>query len=77
MYVPNLIGTPATTQQSPAATPGAQGDLQAQWAEYYRSLGYGAYYGQQGGGAAPAQGQQPPTTTAANGDQKVCSVVLS
>lgn len=50
--------------QAPAGAAGAQqgADVQAQWAEYYRSLGYGAYYGQQGAGAA-AQAS-PPTTTA-------------
>lgn len=59
-----------TTAQQPQAQ---AGDPQAQWAEYYRSLGY-AYYGQQGQQNPAASGQtpQPPTTTAApNGEQKV------
>ena len=68
------LGSPAP-QQAPAAAGQAAGDIQAQWAEYYRSLGY-TYYGQQGqqgGPAAPGQGgpgQPPPPTTSANGDPK-------
>lgn len=71
-----FIGSSAPQSQPQSGQAGA--DLQAQWAEYYKSLGY-AYYGQQGGaqgGAqAPAQGQPqppaPPPVTSANGEQKV------
>ena len=68
------LGSPAPQSQPQAGQ--AAGDIQAQWAEYYKSLGY-AYYGQQG--SAPAQDQaqaqaQPPAqppVTSANGEQKV------
>ena len=59
----------AATQQ-PQGQPGASQDLQAQWAEYYRQLGY-AYYGQ--GGAAGGQPGQSPggATGGSGGEQKV------
>lgn len=69
-----LLGTPAAPAGAPAGTTAAQPgtDIQAQWAEYYRSLGYGGYYGQQGqqqpGVPAQATGQPPAST---NEDQKV------
>lgn len=49
---------------SAAAQPGqgqpgqASGDLQSQWAEYYRQLGYAYYGGGQPGGAQQGGGQQ-------------------
>ena len=83
-----ILGSPAPQSQPQAA--GQTGDLQAQWAEYYRSLGY-AYYGQQGGAQsgvpaqAPVQAQsqppaiqpvaQPPSNTA-NGEQKVSRIEM-
>ncbi len=49
----------------PQAQPGSSAtqDAQAQWAEYYRQLGY-AYYGQQqpGGQQPPASGAAPPSS---------------
>ena len=49
--------------QSGAATGG--GDLQAQWADYYRQLGY-FYSGQQQGGT-PGPTGQPPNPGGASG----------
>ncbi len=52
-----VLGAPA---QQPQAQPAqAAGDIQAQWAEYYRSIGYGSYYGQQQVGQQPGQPGQP------------------
>ena len=70
MRLPEIF-TLSGSSQAPTGAAGAQqgADVQAQWAEYYRSLGYGAYYGQQGAGA-PAQAS-PPTTTASE-EKKVC-----
>ena len=51
-----IIFSAPPAQQQPAQA-GQSADVQAQWAEYYRQLGY-AYYGQQGGqqpGGAPAE----------------------
>lgn len=65
-----FVGSATQQPQAQGNQPSQAADIQAQWAEYYRSLGY-PYYGQQS--AAPsASGQppQPPTATS-NGDQKV------
>ena len=85
-------GQPQAGQAGQGAQTGqATSDVQAQWAEYYRSLGY-AYYGQQGGSPAqapaqgPSQAQPPPQpaaqppVTSANGEQKVkymSAIILS
>ena len=64
----------APTGAPAGATPAQPGDLQAQWAEYYRALGYtGGYYGPQQGQqpGAPAQPMGQPAATSANEDQKV------
>ena len=47
-------------QPQPAAAASNMEQIQAQWADYYRQLGY-AYYGQQAAGQQPGQqmGQQP------------------
>ena len=50
------------SQSTAAATGG--GDLQAQWADYYRQFGY-FYGGQQQGGAAPTG--QPPNAGGTSG----------
>ena len=52
-----FLGAPAQQPQAQGAQ--AATDIQAQWAEYYRSLGYGSYYGQQPGGQQPGQPNQP------------------
>lgn len=87
-----LFCTASPAQQSQTQSASAGGDIQAQWAEYYRSLGY-AYYGQQGvapgqQGTVPNQQQsgvsnqssqpaQPPASTANGGEQKVCASQLN
>ena len=48
----------AQVQQGQGAAAAGGGDLQAQWAEYYRQCGY-FYGGQQPGGAAGPTGQPP------------------
>lgn len=58
---------------SAAAQPGqgqpgqASGDLQSQWAEYYRQLGYAYYGGGQPGGAQQGGGQQPSPSAGGGG----------
>lgn len=54
-----LIPAAAQVQQGQSAAAAGGGDLQAQWAEYYRQCGY--FYGghQQQGGAAGPTGQPP------------------
>ena len=46
--------------QQPQAQVASAADIQAQWAEYYRSMGY-PYYGQQPGGQPGGQPGQPPS----------------
>lgn len=55
VYVHHAAGQ---VQQGQGGTAGGSGDLQAQWADYYRQLGY-YYGGQQQGGAAGPTGQPP------------------
>lgn len=53
------------------AAAGTPDQIQAQWAEYYRQIGY-AYYGQQPGQQPTAQpGQQQPQPNAAGQEPKV------
>ena len=52
----------AAGQQGQGQPGQPSGDLQSQWAEYYRQLGY-AYYGGQQGGA----GQQQPGASSSGG----------
>ncbi len=66
----SFIGAPS---QQPPAQAGQAGEAQAQWAEYYRSLGY-AYYGQQGNVPPQPVPGQPPASTAGPGQQKVTTV---
>ena len=58
----------AATQQGQGQPGQPSGDLQSQWAEYYRQLGY-AYYGGQPGaaGGGGAQQQQPGASSGGGG----------
>lgn len=55
------------------AAAGTPDQIQAQWAEYYRQIGY-AYYGQQPGQQQVQPGQQPQAAAAVPGQEpKVCN----
>ena len=80
-----FYGHPAQVQQGQGGAATGGGDLQAQWADYYRQLGY-FYSGQQQSGGAGATGQPPnpgganngptgPGGSAGDGEHKV-SIVL-
>lgn len=56
---------PAQVQQGQGGAAAGGGDLQAQWADYYRQLGY-FYGGQQQSGSGGATGQ-PPNPGGTNG----------
>ena len=56
---------PAQVQQGQGGAAAGGGDLQAQWADYYRQLGY-FYGGQQQSGSSGATGQ-PPNPGGTNG----------
>ncbi len=60
-----LHGHAAQVQQGQGGAAAGGGDLQAQWADYYRQLGY-FYSGQQQSSSAGATGQ-PPNPGGTNG----------
>lgn len=65
----SIKGAPA---QQPQVQAGQTADIQAQWAEYYRSIGYASYYGQQAGGQpGPQPGPQPGQPGMPSGEGKV------
>lgn len=78
-YQTNLSYPVASAAQQPQPQPqmagaaaGTQDQIQAQWAEYYRQIGY-AYYGQQPGQQQVQPGQQPQPASAVPGQEpKVC-----
>ncbi len=63
-----LSAVAAAQPQAQQGSTSAQ-DMQAQWAEYYRQLGY-AYYGQQPGGQQSAAAGAPPPSSGP--EHKVC-----
>ena len=64
-----LVCVAAATQQGQGQPGQPSGDLQSQWAEYYRQLGYAYYGGQPGaaGGGGGAQQQQPGASSGGGG----------
>ena len=77
-FPPSSPSAAAAQQPQPQPQPAganSTGDVQAQWTEYYRQLGY-AYYGQGGQPGGQPGAQAPPADHKVWGQYTVCCVTV-